>query len=78
MRTNIDIDDGLMAEAMKAGGFATKKAAVEAALKELVLDARRRQALKELRGSIPDWEGDLNAMRRGDKPEYGFHEDGGQ
>jgi Arc/MetJ family transcription regulator len=78
MRTNIDIDDALMEEAMKAGGFPTKKAAVEAGLRELVLDARRRQALKKLRGSVPHWEGDLDAMRRGDKPERGFHEDGGQ
>ena len=29
MRTNIEIDDELMARALKAGGFKTKKATVE-------------------------------------------------
>jgi Arc/MetJ family transcription regulator len=36
MRTNIDIDDKLMKQAMKATGAATKKAAVEASLRRLV------------------------------------------
>lgn len=44
MRTNIDIDDKLMATAMKAGGFATKKETVEAGLKLLA----RRQVYQEL------------------------------
>jgi Arc/MetJ family transcription regulator len=78
MRTNIDIDDGLMAEAMKAGGYATKKAAVEAGLQTLVRKNRLKQALDELWGSVPDWEGDIDAMRRGDQPNFGFHEDGGR
>ena len=78
MRTNIDIDDTLMAEAMKAGGFATKKAAVEAGLRELVRHQKLKQTLEELRGSVPDWEGDIDTMRRGDRPVYGFHEDGSQ
>jgi Arc/MetJ family transcription regulator len=33
MRTNIEIDDALMAQALKAGPFKTKKEAVEAGLK---------------------------------------------
>jgi len=36
VRTNIDIDDGLMREAMRASGAATKKAAAEAGLRLLV------------------------------------------
>jgi len=36
MRTNIDIDDRLMRQAIKASGARTKKATVEAALKLLV------------------------------------------
>ncbi|WP_312797341.1 type II toxin-antitoxin system VapB family antitoxin [Tianweitania sp.] len=75
MRTNIDIDDALMAEAMKAGGFPTKKAAVEAGLRELVRHKHLKQTLDELWGSVPDWEGDIDTMRRGAQPEYGFHED---
>lgn len=36
MRTNIDIDDKLMRQAMKATGAGTKKAAVEASLRKLL------------------------------------------
>jgi len=36
MRTNIDIDDGLMNDALKATGLKTKKDAVELGLKTLV------------------------------------------
>jgi len=63
MRTNIDIDDELMAEAMEATGKSTKKATVEEALREVVRRARQRQALKDLDGL--GWEGDLDEMRRG-------------
>lgn len=63
MRTNIEIDDKLMAEAMKASGLSSKKATVEEALRLLVLERRRRRALDRLRGA--GWEGDLDAMREG-------------
>jgi Arc/MetJ family transcription regulator len=36
LRTNIDIDDELMAEAMRRSGLATKKAVVEEALRTLI------------------------------------------
>ncbi|WP_374942469.1 type II toxin-antitoxin system VapB family antitoxin [Sphingomonas sp.] len=62
MRTNIEIDDGLMAEAMKAIGSQTKRETVEAALRRLIQTQNQRQALK-LRGKI-NWDGDLNEMRR--------------
>lgn len=67
MRTNIDIDDALLKEAMEVTGLKTKKATVEEALREIVLDARRRKALKELGGL--GWEGDLDAMRRDWSPD---------
>jgi Arc/MetJ family transcription regulator len=41
MRTNIDLDDSLLAEAMAATGLATKKATVEEALRRLVRQHRR-------------------------------------
>jgi Arc/MetJ family transcription regulator len=63
MRTNIDIDDDLVAEAMTALGLKTKKATVEEALRRAVRQVRQRQALKELKGI--GWEGDLDAMREG-------------
>ena len=56
MRTNIDIDDALMAKAMEAGPFKTKKDAVEAGLKLLARQATYREILK-WRGKLP-WEGD--------------------
>ena len=56
MRTNIDIDDKLMAEAMKAGPYKTKKDAVEAGLKLLARQAAYREILK-WRGKLK-WEGD--------------------
>ena len=56
MRTNIDIDDALMAEAMKAGPFKTKKDAVEAGLKLLARQAAYREILK-WRGKL-EWQGD--------------------
>jgi Arc/MetJ family transcription regulator len=56
MRTNIDIDDDLMTEAMKAGPFQTKKEAVEAGLKLLTRQAAYREILK-WEGRLK-WEGD--------------------
>jgi Arc/MetJ family transcription regulator len=56
MRTNIEIDDALMTEAMKAGPYKTKKDAVEAGLKLLARQAAYREILK-WRGKLK-WEGD--------------------
>ncbi len=56
MRTNIDIDDTLMGEAMKAGPFQTKKEAVEAGLRLLARQAAYREILK-WEGRLK-WEGD--------------------
>lgn len=61
MRTNIEIDDELMAEAMKALGTKTKRETVEEALRRYVQIMRQREILK-LRGKL-EWSGDLEAMR---------------
>lgn len=63
MRTNIDIDDELLADAMEATGKATKKATIEEALRRVVVDYQRRKAIDDLIGL--GWEGDLDAMREG-------------
>ena len=63
MRTSVVIDDLLMSEALKAGGFRTKKAAIEAGLR-LLVQASVQKRLLDLRGKIR-WEGDLDEMRRG-------------
>ncbi|MEQ1953230.1 type II toxin-antitoxin system VapB family antitoxin [Mesorhizobium sp. CN2-181] len=62
MRTNIEINDKLMAMAMQASGKRTKKETVEEAL-ELLVRLNAQEALRSLRGKI-EWEGDLDAMRR--------------
>ena len=63
MRTNIDIDDSLMTEALQATGAKTKKAAVEEGLRLLVRLAAQRRAVEDLMGL--GWEGDLDESRLG-------------
>ncbi|MBO9602471.1 MAG: type II toxin-antitoxin system VapB family antitoxin [Novosphingobium sp.] len=62
MRTNIVIDDRLMAEAMQASGSQTKREVVELGLKTLLRLSRQRR-LRDVRGKL-EWQGDLDAMRR--------------
>ncbi len=63
MRTNIVIDDKLMADVLKASGYKTKKEAVEQGLKLLLLRSQQ-QEIRKLRGRV-QWEGDLDEMRGG-------------
>ena len=63
MRTNIDIDDALLAEARKLSGLATKKATVEEALRMLIRLKRQKEVEKAF-GKYP-WHGDLGESRRG-------------
>lgn len=61
MRTNIDIDDRLMKNAMRTTGARTKRATVEAGLR-LLIQVRRQAGIRRLRGKIR-WDGDLNRSR---------------
>ena len=61
MRTNIDIDDQLMRQAMRSSGAKTKRAAVEEALR-LLIQTRGQASLRRLRGKVT-WEGDLYTSR---------------
>lgn len=61
MRTNIVIDDKLMADALKVTGLNTKKEAVEEGLKALI-KLRKQTSIRSLRGKL-NWDGDLDAMR---------------
>ncbi len=63
MRTNIDIDDRLMREAMRNSGARTKRAAVEEGLR-LLIRTRGQTSIRRLRGKI-GWEGDLETSRLG-------------
>lgn len=61
MRTNIEIDDDLMTNALKATGLKTKKNVVEQGLK-LIIRRHEQQVIRKLRGKVK-WEGDLDEMR---------------
>ena len=81
MRTNIDIDDELMRQAMAATGTTTKNAAVEACLRKLVAlklhekkveevfrlqEIDRKKAERE--GRLDEWHAEL--VKKGNWPEY--------
>ena len=61
MRTNIVIDDELMANVLKLTGLKTKREAVELGLKTLV-KLKKQEKIRQFRGKLP-WEGDLDEMR---------------
>ena len=63
VRTNIEIDDALLAEAQALAGTRTKKATVEFALAELVR-RRRAKGVLALRGRV-ELDLDLDASRAG-------------
>jgi Arc/MetJ family transcription regulator len=63
MRTNIEIDDMLMAEAQKASGHATKKRTVEEALR-LMIKLRRQHEADAAFGKYR-WRGSLAQSRKG-------------
>jgi Arc/MetJ family transcription regulator len=63
MRTNIEIDDAVIAEAQELIGARTKRETVDTALRELVA-RHRRLGILDLRGRVR-WEGDLAESRRG-------------
>ncbi len=61
MRTNIVIDDTLMAEAMKLTRLKTKKAVVEQGLR-LLVQVKKQESIRNLKGRLK-WDGDLDQMR---------------
>ena len=62
-RTNIDIDDEACRAVMQRYRFATKREAVNFALRALAAEPLELDEARRLRGS--GWDGDLNEMRRG-------------
>jgi Arc/MetJ family transcription regulator len=84
MRTNIDIDDKLMKQAMKATGATTKRAAVDASLRKLLevhaneqaMDRAMRRQERERQaamraGRLEDWYAEL--VKNGTKLEEPLH-----
>ena len=65
-RTNIDIDDQACADVMRRYQLATKREAVNFALRTLAAEPMSVEKARALRGI--GWEGDLEAMRSGRLP----------
>ena len=65
-RTNMDIDDGACAEVMRRYQLATKREAVNFALRELAAKPLSIEEAKRMRGA--GWDGDLDELRRGRSP----------
>lgn len=63
MRTNIEIDDNLIRQAMRHSGARTKKATVEAGLR-LLVETHAQTRIRRLKGKV-QWNGDLEASRSG-------------
>ncbi len=61
MRTNVEIDDKTIKDALRATGLKTKREVVDFALKQVVRLSRQAE-MKKLRGKF-QWEGDLEKMR---------------
>ena len=61
MRTNIDIDDRLMRQAMRTSGARTKRAVVEEGLR-LLIQTKAQGSIRRLRGKVA-WLGDLHSSR---------------
>jgi Arc/MetJ family transcription regulator len=62
MRTNIEIDDNLIQEALRVSGLKTKRAVVEAGLRMLVR-LKRQEDILSLVGKV-HWEGNLDQSRQ--------------
>ena len=66
-RTNIDIDDDLVAGVMRRYGLATKREAVDFALRQVSVVPMTSPEVRGMRGS--GWDGDLDALQRGESDE---------
>jgi Arc/MetJ family transcription regulator len=65
-RTNIELDDDLVAEAMRRYGLSSKRAAVDLALRRLVGDTMTQAEALEMEGS--GWDADLDDLRQAGGP----------
>ena len=69
MRTNIEINDELMTEALRRSGAPTKRAAVEEGLR-LLIQTRRQSGIRRLRGKVK-WDGHSRQIGLDRLPERG-------
>ncbi len=61
MRTNIELDDALVEQALKLSNTKTKKDVIHDALKNYVASMKKKQLLA-LKGNVK-WDGNLKDMR---------------
>jgi Arc/MetJ family transcription regulator len=61
-RTNVEVDEQLVARVMRRYGLGTKRAAIDLALRRLDLEPMSREEAAAMRGT--GWEGELEEMRR--------------
>ena len=61
-RTNVVLDDTLVANCQKATGLRTRRALIDHALQELLRHKRQKKVL-ELKGTVR-WEGNLTRWRK--------------
>jgi len=66
-RTNIDLDEGLVAEAKRRYRLRTKKEVVDLALRQLIGEPMTREEMLAMHGA--GWEGDLDEIRAGSSVE---------
>jgi Arc/MetJ family transcription regulator len=62
MRTNIEIDDNLMKEAMRRAKTKTKRETVEEGLR-ILIRLNRQEGIRRFRGKVK-WEGNLEESRQ--------------
>ena len=67
-RTNIDIDDDLLAAVMRRYGMRTKRDAVNYALRRIHVEPMTMEEKLAMRGT--GWEGDLETMRGSDAGDH--------
>jgi Arc/MetJ family transcription regulator len=63
MRTNIEIDDQLMAKAQRLSGLPSKRAVVEAGL-QILVRLKEQEEILRLAGKV-HWDGNLDESRQG-------------
>ncbi len=66
-RTNIELDDRLVRQAMDLTGARTKREVVDIALRRLVEKGELYRSIRKLRGKLA-WEGDVDAWRASRAP----------
>jgi Arc/MetJ family transcription regulator len=61
MKTSVEIDGALVADALKVTGLTIQREVVELALK-ILIQMKQQEAIRALRGQLP-WDGNLEATR---------------